>query len=69
MPSHTETYARADIEEALERVHGAPVIVNCRGGAISEIWYFFNIAGNLQTGKFIPAPPGLSIRNKYLWLG
>jgi ribonuclease T2 len=59
LPSHTETYARADIEDALEKAHGAPVIVNCRSGAISEIWYFFNIAGSLQTGKFVPASPGL----------
>ncbi|KAJ5750001.1 hypothetical protein N7533_007029 [Penicillium manginii] len=57
LPSHTETYARADIEEALEKAHGAPVIVNCRSGAISEIWYFFNIAGSLQSGEFVPAPP------------
>lgn len=57
LPSHTETYARADIEDALEKAHGAPVVVNCRQGAISEVWYFFNIAGSLQGGKFVPALP------------
>lgn len=57
LPSHEETYARADIEDALEKAHGAPVIVNCRQGAISEVWYFFNIAGSLQSGEFVPAAP------------
>jgi len=37
------------------------VVVNCRQGAISEVWYFFNIAGSLQGGKFVPALPGQSV--------
>lgn len=60
IPSRTQTYALADIEAALEQAHGDPVTVRCRGGAINEIWYYFNIAGSLQSGKFIPAGPGRS---------
>ncbi|KAJ5601635.1 hypothetical protein N7510_011169 [Penicillium lagena] len=56
-PSHTQTYALDDIEDALERFHGAPVTVRCRYHSLSEIWYHFNVAGNLQTGKFVPAKP------------
>ncbi|KAJ5749056.1 uncharacterized protein N7511_010752 [Penicillium nucicola] len=57
VPSSTQTYALADIEGALERAHGSPVAVRCQRGALNEIWYYFNIAGSLQTGKFISAPP------------
>ncbi|CAG7937060.1 unnamed protein product [Penicillium nalgiovense] len=57
VPSQTQTYALADIEAALEQAHGDPVTVRCRGGAINEIWYYFNIAGSLQSGEFIPAGP------------
>ncbi|KXG48873.1 uncharacterized protein PGRI_027430 [Penicillium griseofulvum] len=56
-PSQTQTYALADIEAALEQAHGNPVTIRCRGGAINEIWYHFNIAGSLQSGKFISAGP------------
>lgn len=58
IPSQTQTYALADIESALERAHGNPVTVRCRGGALNEIWYYFNIAGSLQSGRFITAGPG-----------
>ncbi|KAF7714924.1 Uncharacterized protein PECH_007832 [Penicillium ucsense] len=57
LPSYTQRYALTDIESALESGHGAPVTVHCRQGALSEIWYHFNIAGSLQTGKFVSAPP------------
>ena len=60
IPSQTQTYALADIEAALEQAHGDPVTVRCQNGAINEIWYYFNIAGSLQSGKFIPAGPGRS---------
>lgn len=32
--------------------------MHCRQGSLSEIWYHFNIAGSLQTGRFVSAPPG-----------
>jgi ribonuclease T2 len=64
LPSHSQTYALADVEDALERAHGAPVTVHCRQGSLSEIWYHFNIAGSMQTGKFVSAPPGSSDLSK-----
>lgn len=59
IPSQSRTYALADIEAALQQAHGNPVTVRCRNGAMNEIWYYFNIAGSLQSGKFISAGPGL----------
>lgn len=64
MPSHSQTYALADIEDALETAHGHPVTVHCRRGQLSELWYHFNIAGSLQTGRFVPASPGSLISTK-----
>lgn len=60
IPSQTRTYALANIEAALEQAHGNPVTIRCRGGAINEIWYHFNIAGSLQSGEFVSAGPGRS---------
>ncbi|KAJ5287953.1 hypothetical protein N7478_003639 [Penicillium angulare] len=57
VPSNSKTYARADIEAALTKGHGAPVTIRCRRGVFNEIWYHFNIAGSLQTGKFIVSEP------------
>ncbi|KAJ5916318.1 hypothetical protein N7504_000333 [Penicillium tannophilum] len=57
VPSNRQTYAREDIENALERGHGAPVTIHCRRGIFNEIWYHFNIAGSLQAGQFVTADP------------
>ncbi|RAK84712.1 Ribonuclease T2 precursor (RNase T2) [Aspergillus tubingensis] len=56
-PSYTQTYTRDEIVNALSKAHGAEVTVRCRHQAINEVWYYFNIAGPLQTGKFVPSDP------------
>lgn len=48
----------AEIEDALRKGHGGDATVRCRGHSINEIWYNFNVAGTLQTGKFVPSNPG-----------
>ncbi|KAJ5887966.1 hypothetical protein N7495_008007 [Penicillium taxi] len=63
VPSSHQTYKRADIEAALEAAHGYPVTFHCRNGVLSEIWYYYNIAGSLQTGNFIPSAPDGQISN------
>ncbi|KAL4884833.1 ribonuclease T2-like protein [Aspergillus karnatakaensis] len=57
VPSYTETYTRGEIEDALTKAHGATVTVRCRGHRLQEVWYFFNVEGQLQTGKFVPSDP------------
>ncbi|KAE8421887.1 ribonuclease T2-like protein [Aspergillus pseudocaelatus] len=57
VPSYTETYSLSEIHDALVKAHGADVVVRCRHHNLNEAWYFFNVAGPLQTGKFIPANP------------
>jgi hypothetical protein len=43
---------------ALRLDRGCDATVQCRDGHLSEIWYYFNVAGSAQTGVFEPAEPG-----------
>ena len=56
-PSESETYTADEIEKALEKAHGAPVTISCKGGELNEVWYLFNVKGSLQEGKFLPVEP------------
>lgn len=57
-PSHTESYAAVDIIAALRRGHkGMTPIIQCRYGALDEIWYYFDVRGSVQTGEFVPQNP------------
>ena len=58
LPSYTQTYSLSSVKEALERGHGAEVTVRCHYNSLNEIWYHYNVAGSLQTGKFVPSIPG-----------
>ncbi|KAL3475051.1 ribonuclease T2-like protein [Aspergillus californicus] len=57
VPSYSQTYNRAEIEDTLSKAHGATVTVRCRSHRLQEVWYFFNIEGPLQSGKFVPSEP------------
>ncbi|KAL2842361.1 ribonuclease T2-like protein [Aspergillus pseudoustus] len=57
VPSYDQTYTRSEIEDVLSRAHGATVTVRCRGNRLQEVWYFFNVEGPLQTGRFVPSDP------------
>lgn len=46
------------MQDALTNAHGKEVTLNCRSGRLNEVWYFFNIKGSLQTGKYVPTIPG-----------
>ncbi|KAF7596425.1 ribonuclease T2-like [Aspergillus hancockii] len=57
VPSYTETYSLDEIQDALTKAHGADVIARCHYHNFNEVWYFFNVAGPLQIGKFVPTGP------------
>ncbi|KAE8352599.1 ribonuclease T2-like protein [Aspergillus coremiiformis] len=57
VPSYTETYSLREIQDTLSKAHGAEVTVRCRHHNLNEVWYFFNVAGPLQTGKFVASNP------------
>lgn len=54
-PSHDKTYTLDEIAAALKsRFEGREVRLGCHYGQLNEIWYFYNVLGSLQSGKFIP---------------
>ncbi|RDA84371.1 hypothetical protein CP532_2575 [Ophiocordyceps camponoti-leonardi (nom. inval.)] len=56
-PSMDDDYELDDIQEALTSRHGAPVTLRCRGNALTEVWYHFNVKGSLQSGRFVASDP------------
>ncbi|OJD11875.1 hypothetical protein AJ78_07445 [Emergomyces pasteurianus Ep9510] len=56
-PSDTLTYTLDAIEDTLKKAHGREVAVKCRNGVLHEIWYYFNVAGPLESGIFVPTDP------------
>lgn len=57
-PSSTATYTSADILAALKAPRGVSVAIQCENtNQLDEIWYFFDVAGSVQTGNFIPTDP------------
>lgn len=58
VPSTSKTYTSAEIQSALSNNHdGQEVYLGCSGGALNEIWYFFNVRGTVQSGAFEAAAP------------
>lgn len=58
VPSTSTTYENSEIQEALSGKHGTSVYLGCGDdGSLSEVWYFFNVKGSVQTGDFIAAEP------------
>lgn len=56
-PSDTQTYSFSSIQNALDAAHRSKVIVRCRNGALNEIRYYFNVAGSVRSGNFVPSTP------------
>ena len=56
-PSTSKTYTSAEIQAALSKHHGQEVYLGCSGGALNEIWYFFNVRGTLEAGSFEASVP------------
>lgn len=55
-PDSSKTYKRSEIESALAKLHGGSTpYLGCKDGALSEVWYFFNVKGNLIDGQFKPS--------------
>jgi ribonuclease T2 len=64
VPHRTKRYGRDEIQAALGKlVDGAEVTLGCKGGALNEAWYTYNVRGNLQSGEFVPVDPAGSVRS------
>ncbi|KAF2144502.1 uncharacterized protein K452DRAFT_325066 [Aplosporella prunicola CBS 121167] len=56
-PSSSKTYTFAEIQKVLSAKHGNEVTLGCKGGALNEIWYHFDVRGSVVTGEFVSAEP------------
>lgn len=53
VPSTDQQYALSDVQAALAAGHdGKEVYVGCTSGAISEIWYYHEVKGNVLNGQY-----------------
>lgn len=56
-PDSSKTYELSAVKKALASLHGYEPTISCRDGALSEVWYFFNVRGNAIDGKYEPTEP------------
>lgn len=53
VPTVEKTYALSDIQKALSDFHGGKeVYISCENDNIFEVWYYYNILGNVIEGDF-----------------
>ncbi|MCJ1342614.1 ribonuclease T2-like [Peltigera leucophlebia] len=57
VPSTTATYTASAINAALRTPRGVNAIIQCKDGALDEIWYFYNVQGSVQSGTFFATNP------------
>ncbi len=66
VPSSTATYTSAAIMAALKAPRGVDVVIRCQNtNELDEIWYFYDVKGSVQSGTFIPTPPGTHFAKPY----
>ena len=55
VPTVTKQYRLSDVIDAIAKNNaGKQVYVGCLNGAIDEIWYYYNLKGNVLTGDYKP---------------
>ncbi|KAK2732659.1 ribonuclease T2-like [Myotisia sp. PD_48] len=63
VPHSSKTYTLGELEDAITGSFGKRVTLNCRNSQLKEVWYFYNVRGSAQTGKYEPTLPGGSPSN------
>lgn len=56
-PSTDRLLTFQELLSPLAKAHGANVTLGCRGHALSEVWYHFDVQGSVQNGDFMPSQP------------
>ncbi|KAI1955007.1 Ribonuclease T2 precursor (RNase T2) [Ophidiomyces ophidiicola] len=62
-PHASKTYELKQLQAAISKAHGMEVTLNCKNSELKEVWYFFNVKGSVQTGKYVPTLPAGSPSN------
>jgi ribonuclease T2 len=60
VPSTSQIYKLEDIQAALKKPRGFSAVIGCQGTELREVWYFYNVRGSLQGGRFVPSEPNFS---------
>lgn len=53
----SKKYSIDKIQSTLDKKHGATVVLGCEGDNLNQVWYYYNVKGPLQTGKFEAVDP------------
>lgn len=52
-PDSSRTYTLSQMQSALSQVsNGTTVYLGCQSGTLNEVWYFFNVRGNVIDGQY-----------------
>ncbi|TRX97601.1 hypothetical protein FHL15_001356 [Xylaria flabelliformis] len=57
VPSTSQTYTLAAIQEVLTAHHGHNAVIRCSGNQLNELWYHFHVQGSVQSGTFQAVDP------------
>ncbi|KAI0447434.1 ribonuclease T2-like protein [Xylaria telfairii] len=57
VPSTTQTYTLAAIQDVLTAHHGHNAVIRCSGNQFNELWYHYHVKGSVQSGTFQAVNP------------
>ncbi|MCJ1432781.1 ribonuclease T2-like [Xylographa pallens] len=57
VPSATKNYTSAEVLAALNKPRGVNASIECYHGQLDEVYYFYDVAGTIAEGKFVPQNP------------
>ncbi|MCJ1381806.1 hypothetical protein MMC17_004917 [Xylographa soralifera] len=57
VPSATKNYTSIEVLAALNKPRGVNATIECSDGQLDEVYYFYDVAGTIAEGKFVPQNP------------
>lgn len=52
-PDSSKTYTASQIQSALNSISNATTVhLGCQSGVLNEVWYFYNVQGNVIDGQY-----------------
>lgn len=55
VPTGNTTYALADVEACFTMATGGYLPhIGCTSGSLSEVWYYYHLAGRVKGGSYVP---------------
>ncbi|OJD27856.1 hypothetical protein ACJ73_00738 [Blastomyces percursus] len=57
VPDSSMAYDLSEIQDAISAEHSQEVTLKWERGKLKEVWYFWNVRGNVQTGEWVSTSP------------